>query len=144
MAVELMDESHLDHGVSKEQMDYVLKQLGDTNGLTIRTISLPGSLGTVPLALYGPAVGDKPVPESEVHYGHRGGNRGVSRLVDWPMRKTGKVTVVVGPYGDKPAVLYTIYGGPNAPQELSDPNLSESKRGEAEEFWKAHALSSQG
>jgi hypothetical protein len=37
--------------------------------------------------------------------------------------------------------LYTAYGGPEAPQEPTDPNLPAGKREMSETFWKVHALS---
>ena len=144
MTVEVIEESHVDHGISKEQMGYILKQLEDVNEFAIKTLSLPGKLGTVSSALYGPLAGDPPVPENAVHYEQRGDRPGKSRMIDKPMRKTNKVTVIVGPHGDKPAVLYTAFGGPLSPKEPFDPSLSGSDKEESEAFWKQHALSSQG
>lgn len=144
MSVKVIEDSHVDHGISKEQLKYILSQLEDVTGFTIRTLSLPGGMGTVPNALYGPAVGDPPVPEDEVHYSARGDRGGKSRMVNKPMRKTSKVTVIVGPHGEDPAVLYTAFGGPLAPKEPTDPTLESDKKEESEQFWSQHALSSEG
>jgi len=126
----------VDHGLSNEQLGYVLANcVGLERELCIDTIELPAALGTAPCALYGPLVGDPPVPESDVAYVKRGDRAGKSRVIDAPTRETRLVTVISGPDGDAPCVLYTAFGGPHAPLELFQ-SASEADRA----FWQEHAL----
>jgi hypothetical protein len=50
------------------------------------------------------------------------------------------LTVIAGPNGDLPCMLYTAFGGPLAPREPADPTLPESERAASEAFWAVHAL----
>lgn len=136
-ALEIIPESHLDHGLSQKQIDYIKEQFSDCNEFVLKTIEIPGS---VPCGLYGPLMGDPPISGDEAYDEVRGGRGWPSRLVDKPMRQTNKVTVIAGPHGDKPCVLYTAYGGPAAPQEPGDPNARD--KGASEKFWSEHALAS--
>ena len=51
------------------------------------------------------------------------------------------MTVIGGPDGDDPCVLYTAFGGPAAPREPWDPSLDEAGWAASLAFWEAHALS---
>jgi hypothetical protein len=58
------------------------------------------------------------------------------------VRPTRQLTIVAGPHGDEPCVLYTAYGGPEAPREPGDPDIpGHSARDAAAVFWADHALS---
>jgi hypothetical protein len=84
-------------------------------------------------------VGDPPVAEVQVQYRVRPGRSWPSRTVARPVRPTGIVIVVAGPYcGDDP-VLFTCYGGPAAPPEVHDPNLKPAAREASIAFWNDHA-----
>lgn len=126
-------DSHLDHGLTEPQISYLL----GLDLVGVHTVELPAELGTVPCALYGPAMGDPAVPEAEVVLARRGARTGLSRLIRRPPRPTRLVTVIVGPHDGLPDVLYTAFGGPAAPREPfevpDDP--------EAAAFWAEHALS---
>jgi hypothetical protein len=138
--MKIVTESHLDHGLSASQIDYIRELFADSQGFSIQTFELPEELGTVPCGLHGPIMGDAPVPESEVTYRNRGTRENASRLCQRPARVTRKVTVIMGPH-DGETVLYTAFGGPATPREPGDPTLPEKDRPESVAFWAEHALS---
>ncbi len=162
-------ESHLDHDLTTEQVAYLFERFADRNAFFIETLELPPELGTVPCFLYGPTMGDQPVPESEVHYYARGVRTYQTRSIYKDSRPTRKVTVIAGPHEEKcdrcdgqgscqsleipgpggpsfytcskcvgtgklqnVCILYTAFGGPQAPQEPGDlkaqKNAIESQR----------------
>lgn len=129
--------SHVDH-VSPEVVDWALNQFADRKGFFIETNQLPSELPELDNALYGPVCGDPPVEEG--YMGQRPGREYQSHLVARPLRKTRTVTVIAGPHGDEPCVLYTIFGGPLSPKEVNDPTLAEKDREASVKFWKEHAL----
>jgi len=135
-------ESHLDHGLTKEHVAFIVERFSDRDGFFIETFDLPESLSPLKSALYGPLAGDEPVSEGDVRYAVRGDRAGESRLVDFSQRETRACTVIAGPNDGKPCVLYTAYGGQCAPREPFDPGLAEDEkgRGEAVAFWADHAL----
>jgi hypothetical protein len=130
-------------------------------GFFITQVNIPESLGTVPCGLHGPTVSpmkgvldpetgervwpfDEPVPESEVTYEVRfseGDERTwASRVCDRPFRPYSFVQVI-GVRGEGEWLLYTIYGGPPAPQNPKDPSCKDVPA--SERFWSEHALSAQ-
>lgn len=131
--------SHLDHGLSPEVIQFIMETFGDRDGFFIETVELPNGL-TAPCGLYGPIMGDSPVPEDEVVYLERNGRGYKSRMVRRPIRMVNTITVIAGPDGDEPCVLYTAFGGPLAPREPGDPSLPEEEREESLRFWSEHAL----
>jgi len=135
----LNETTHLDHGLSQEILDWLVNQYSERNCFFIETISLPKELGTLPCGLHGPIMGDAPVPEDEVHYADRNGRGWTSRLVDRPSRDVSTLTVIGGPHAGHLCILYTAYGGPEAPQESGDPDCRDPKASKA--FWDLHALS---
>jgi hypothetical protein len=61
------------------------------------------------------------------------------------MRRTHLLTVVAVEQAVGQWVLATVYGGPEAPRELEDPNLTDNAAIEASAgFWAHHALSDGG
>jgi len=132
-------ESHVDHGLTEAQLRYLFDRFADRNGFFIETIELPEQLGTVPCGLHGPLMGDAPIIETEVLRQVRGDRTWQSRLVDRAPRQVRTVTVIAGPHGDLPCVLYTAFGGPLAPQEPGDPGCRDLTASLA--FWDQHALS---
>lgn len=134
-------ESHLDHGLTVEQVAYILDLFKGRNSFFIETFNLPRKLGEVPCALYGPIMGDPPVAERYVHYASRGGRKTMSRLVNRKVRMVNLMSVIAGPHGDLQCLLYTAFGGPVAPREPGDPGLQSDKDiAESEAFWSEHAL----
>jgi hypothetical protein len=132
-------DSHVDHGFTEAQLRYLLDRFGDREAFFIETITLPRELGTVPCGLYGPLMGDPPIHEDEVHYAARGDRTWTSRLMnELPARDQHEVTVIAGPHDGHACVLFTAYGGPNAPQEPGDPNCKDPAESAA--FWRLHAL----
>lgn len=140
-------ESHMDHGFTKAQWDYIFAKYSDKTAFFIDTFELPEDLGTVTNELYGPSAGDSPVAETDVFYGKRGERAWDSRLTMLPKRPTRFVRVIAGPHEEKcdPAhhwpkqcilcegegvikhacILYTAYGVasldmPAAPKEVGD------------------------
>jgi len=132
-------DSHVDHGLTEAQLDYVLEHAGDGEGFRIRQVELPPELGTAPCALHGPIMGDEPIDEAEVTYATRGDRKGESRLVTRPARRTATVTVIAGPHEGDPLVLYTAFGGPPTPREPFD--APPEAFAESSVFWAQHALS---
>ena len=130
-------DSHLDHALTEAQIGFILNVPAEDGAVEVQTVMLPDHLGTVPCGLHGPTMGDMPVPESEITYAVRGERNGESRLVDRPARGSRLVTIVSGPHDGLGCVLFTAFGGPQAPQEPFEDD-SEGSR----EFWKQHALSS--
>lgn len=135
--------SHVDHGLSLDQLAYVLSLLVDRDGFFIETVELFEELGTVPCGLHGPLMGDAPVPEHETFCDKRGSRTWFSRFCERPLRRTSKVTVIAGPHEGNPCVLYTAFGGPLAPQEPGDPGIADNpeKLAVSRAFWAEHALS---
>lgn len=131
-------DSHVDHHLTAAQLAYVLDRFVDQRAFFMTTIELPTALGTVPCGLYGPLMGDEAIDEAQVSYAARGDRAWTSRLIAAPSRQTRQVTVIAGPHGDLPCVLYTVYGGPQAPQEPGDPGCRDKLASEA--FWATHAL----
>jgi hypothetical protein len=134
---------HADHGIDADQMAYVQATLGDRpDGFFIEQVDLPSHLGTVPNAMYGPASGDEPVAESDVHYSNRGSDRAwEDRMIDLPPRPCTFVQVI-GTRDGGEFTLFTVYGGPLAPQNADDPSNQDPAASQV--FWADHALSSQG
>lgn len=144
--------SHVDHNLSPAQLDYLLDRFATRDTFFLETIELPPELGTVPCALWGPTMGDPPVPEEEVLHARRGARSWPSRLTTRPPRPTRLVTVIAGPHEEPctpcdecvggrrtyACVLYTAFGGPSAPQEPGDPGCKDLAASSA--FWNAHAL----
>lgn len=131
--------SHLDHGLSTEQVAYIRALFLEREAFFIETIELPEHLGTVPVALLGPITGST-VPDG-VRFERRGERAWESRVVSAPAVASRLVTVIAGPHEEHPCVLYTAYGGPAAPREPGDPAIrSEDERAASVAFWELHAL----
>jgi len=135
----LHPDSHVDH-VPPEILEYALARCAGRSGFFVETFDLPPDFPPLDCALYGPACGDPPVAEAEVFYATRAGRLNESRMIHRPLRKTRTCTVIAGPLNDQPCVLYTLFGGPAAPREATDPNLQPEKREESLSFWRQHAL----
>lgn len=160
-------DSHVDHGLTEEQLTYILKRFADRDSFFIETFTLPTELGTIPCGLYGPKMGDSAIGETEVTYAKRGDRAWDSRLVNLPPRQQHEVTVIAGPHEETcilcngegrfgswkaaipcscdsgkikhACILYTAFGGPLAPQEPGDPGCKDPAASAA--FWRDHALS---
>lgn len=145
MAMKITNDSHLDHGLSQAQVDYLLSLFGERDGFFIETIKLPEELGTAPCGLYGPLMGDEPISDDIVHFGVRGNRPGKSRLISKKPRLTRQVSVIAGPHEDEPCILYTAFGGPVTPRETFDPGLQENEAAleESRVFWSQHALAAE-
>jgi hypothetical protein len=141
--MKIAPESHLDHGLTEAHVSFVREQFADRSAFFLETIVLPDTLPALECALHGPAMGDAPVPESEVGYDSRGERAWPSRLVNRPKRPTRQLTVIAGPHGDEACVLYTAFGGPSTPREPCDPTLPEDQRAASVAFWREHALTSE-
>jgi hypothetical protein len=160
------NDSHVDHALTRAQIQYLLERFADRRAFFLETIALPEDLCTVPCALWGPTMGDPPIGENEVTHARRGDRTWTSRLVDQPTRPTRLVTVIAGPH-DEPCpqcttnawnilhrancptcggtgarkhscILYTAFGGPASPQEPGDPSCKDLAASAA--FWHEHAL----
>lgn len=136
-------ESHLDHGLTPAHVAWLTELFAEREAFFVETVEIPSELSPLTCGLHGPATGGEPVPESEVHYARRGQRAGESRLCRRPPQETRLVTVVAGPDGDEPCVLYTAYGGPSAPRESWDETLDDAGRAESSAFWRLHALSAE-
>jgi hypothetical protein len=133
-------DSHLDHSLTEDQIQWILDSFKDRDGFLLETVTLPQELGQVPCGLYGPLMGDDPISETEVIHERRGSRSYDSRLVNRPVRPTSQVTVIAGEHDGESCVLFTAFGGPATPREPGDPSLPEKGRTESVEFWSTHAL----
>lgn len=91
-------DSHIDHGLTEAQLQYLFDRFANRASLFVETITLPRDLGTVPCDLYGPIVGDPSIREDDVTYATRGTRAWTSRLIDLPPRQQHEVTVIAGPH----------------------------------------------
>lgn len=139
----LRTDGHYDaHGLTPEHLDFIA---GHPDVLAARgpvTLTLPEHLPPIKNGLVGPASGDRPVGEHEVHYANRGGGRTYnSRMMHGAPRPTRTVTAVSVPdqKTGKP-FLVTAWGGPVAPKEVDDPTHTPESREESKKFWSQHAL----
>lgn len=139
--MKIVADSHLDHGLTPAHVEWLLKLYMIREGFFIETVELPEHLASLTCGLHGPRTGDAPVPEAECHRAVRGSRKGPSRLCRRAPKPTRLVTVIAGPDGGEPMVLYTAYGGPQAPREPWDETLDDAGRAESEAFWALHALS---
>jgi hypothetical protein len=135
MSIKKHKDSHLDHSLTPAQVEFILGLNAKEGELTIQTVELPEELGTVPCGLYGPCMGDEPIADDEVVMEVRGNRAGPSRLIERPTRPTRQLTVISGPHDGEPCVLFTSFGGPQAPREPFEDDSEESLA-----FWKEHAL----
>lgn len=154
-------DSHLDHGLTPAQVEYLLERFSERAAFFIETVELPEDLGVVWCGLHGPCMGDEPVTGDKVTWRARGSRPYWSRLVDRAPRTTRKVTVIAGPHDGQPCVLFTAFGGPSTPQEpgelvrqiaalMADPTTPGAvekmegllaKHTASVAFWSEHALS---
>lgn len=136
--IKIIPESHTDHGVKPEQLEWALAKLAlraHDGGVLVETLTLPDHLGTVPNALIEIDSDDVVVMR------HRGARVYPSRIaVGRTAQPSRLLTVIAGPHGDDPLVLHTAFGGPNAPKEPNDPALDPKDREASEDFWTRHAL----
>ena len=140
-----LEESHLDHGVNDRTLAWLETLEFKPGDVTVQTLELPDNCADLESALHGPVVGDSEIYENYVTYSVRGGRAGESRMIAAPKRATRLITVVVGPFGANPCVLYTCYGGPAAPREPFEfsPDDNSADAIESREFWAVHALASE-
>jgi hypothetical protein len=141
MTFKIVPDSHLDHGLTAGQIEWLKETFAARDSFFIESVELPEALGMVPCGLHGPVMGDEPVSDAEVTLVKRGDREHPSRIVDRPTRPTRTVTVIAGPHGDETCVLFTAFGGPLAPKEPGDTEHGSDERTESEDFWSQHALS---
>jgi hypothetical protein len=135
--MKIVKESHLDHNLSQDVVAFIKSKFSEKTAFFIETFELPEELGTVPCGLHGPLMGDEPVTDARLE--KRGERPYESRVVDRSDRQVRQVTVIAGPHGEEPCILYTAFGGPLAPQEPGDPGCKDVEKSKA--FWAEHALS---
>lgn len=127
---------HADHGITDAQMAFIQGELANVeDGFFIVQSSIPAELGTVPCGLYGPIMGDAPVTDAIME--RRGDRPYEDRMVDRPFREVDYVQSIGIRDGDN-FTLFTVFGGPLAPQHPEDPNNRDVPASVA--FWSEHAL----
>lgn len=127
---------HADHGITDAQMAFIQGELANVeDGFFIVQSSIPPELGTVPCGLYGPIMGDAPVTDAIME--RRGDRPYEDRMVDRPFREVDYVQSIGIRDGDN-FTLFTVFGGPLAPQHPEDPNNRDVPASVA--FWSEHAL----
>ena len=136
--------SHLDHGLTPAHLGWLAVKFAGRAAFFIESVELPAELPALDCGLYGPAMGDDPVAEAAVTYAVRPGRKCASRIIPGrPARATRWVTIIAGPHDGHPCVMYTSYGGPEAPREPGDLSLGDMAQiQEARAFWAVHALAS--
>lgn len=136
--------SHRDHGLTEEQLQFLLAKFADRKEFFIETVELPEELGMVPVTLYGPLMGDPPVDDIQCVFRVRGKRKGTSKMIKRPTRYTRTVTIIAGPPANPRApqemVLYTAFGGPAAPKEPWDCPPNSAEHHASISFWATHAL----
>ena len=139
---------HTDHGISLKQLSHIVGRCGRDDGFFITEVTLPNGYGTVPCGLYGPAMDDEPVGDDDVTLEKRGDRDWTDRILDrnkplWcsqfshENREVDYVQVIGNREGETTTV-YTVYGGPLAPQNPDDPTCSDVEA--STKFWSEHAL----
>jgi len=134
---------HADHGITQQQQNFIADHIRAQApaGFFILQINIPESLGSVQNAMYGPASGDAPVSEQAVRYEARGDREWADRLIAQPSRPCAYVQAIGMPDAEGNFTLFTVYGGPLAPQHPDDP--SNATPDASREFWSEHALASE-
>lgn len=140
MAMRITTDSHTDHALTPEHLEYILRRFGEREGFFIETVELPPQLASLPCGLYGPSMGDDPISDADVAMVTRGTRPNPSRLVYRAPRPSRQMTVIAGPHEGE-TILYTAFGGPAAPREPGDPSLEGDALAESRAFWATHALS---
>jgi len=141
MTFAIHKDSHLDHGLTAAHLAFIVSRFADRDGFFVETVPMPDDLPDLTCGLYGPVMGDPPVPDSAVFEVRRIDRAYSSRAIVAPQRATRFLTVIAGPHAGAPCVLYTAHGGPKAPREPGDPTLTtEADRAESAAFWAVHAL----
>jgi hypothetical protein len=134
-------DSHLDHGLTEAHLQMLRDRFADREGFFIETFEIPAGLAALQCALHGPVMGDPDVPETECSYTLRNTGGRMRRCRREP-RDTRLMTVIAGPHDGQSCVLYTAFGGPQAPRAPGDEDLKdEAQIAESNEFWSRHALS---
>ena len=136
---------HADHGIGKFHEAVIKRLFADAGpGFLIKTVELPTECPDLLSGIHGPIAGDEPVPSSEVHWAKRGNRAGLSRLCRRPARPT-RLMTVIGKWdlGSDEIQVFTAYGGPLAPREITDATLPADAAEEACAFWAVHALSAE-
>ena len=90
--------AHDDHGLSDEHVEVVMSHpvvAEVAHGEFVRVVvPIPDGVPSLPCALYGPAVGDGPVPESAVREVVRGNRGGPSRMIGLPSRPARNMVII--------------------------------------------------
>jgi len=143
--------SHLDHNLTTTQLAYIKERFLRRDCFFKETFELPEGLGDIEVSLIGPAVDMMVITEDDVRYEVRPGRRWASRVIKqpehvdssarWVKERSRLITVIAGPYGNYDCVLYTAYGGPEAPREPGDPSINSWEELQlSRAFWAEHAL----
>ena len=161
MTIKIHQDSHTDHGITEPLRNYVLDQFHGRDSFFVETVTYRenyerhvgpylierGAHESETYTVDLPAVScalHLNVPEAETHYAKRGDRAWESRMCKRQPRMVREVTVVAGPHPDDPAagmVLFTMYGGPEAPREPGDPSLEGVALEVSTAFWTHAALS---
>lgn len=133
---------HDDHGVSPEQISFVMSHpdllAREDGSFIIELLTLPEELGTVPSALYGPLAGDGVFGEDKVFYEARGNRRGPSRLTSAGDRPARNI-VAIGLKGGPCFTMYGTQANTPSPKEPWDA-ANEEELAKCLEFWNQHCL----
>jgi hypothetical protein len=153
-------------GLGQYHVDYLNDVFIDTKDYFTIQVEFPVGCGPVKTDLYGPSMGDSPVPdfhkyeplwftaEGKGPVNHEYGNGGKITLftmndkipipyVNVSNRSTYKGVIVAGPEpgDDRVASLQAFYGGPlREPLPYANPSLDKEAHQKACLFWKTHAL----
>ena len=153
-----------DYGLTSDQLDFVLKQFHGRVGDILACVELPVDLGTIRCNLYGPTMGDDPVPnfspygngwlrrddKTQPVYPYGNGGSVELHLADqpWPTRvlylnsrDSFKVMVLAeaAVQSDEPT-LESVAGGPFRPWLPGSRAMPADQYEEASCFWSQHAI----
>lgn len=131
---------HKDHGLEAAHIELAEAHAASATGFFIATLELHSDVAPLSCGLHGPAMGDDPILDGEIEMVQRSADRPLSRLCGRAPRPSRKMTVIgIGAGAD--SQIFTAYGGPAAPREPGDPDLTEAEAVASASFWSLHALS---
>jgi hypothetical protein len=137
MAISIL---HADHGLTEAQLSFVRTHLEEVAPphFFILQIEIPAELGPVPNAMKGPVCGDPPVEDGPGVFDRKRGDRPwLDRMTFGEFRPCNYVQAI-GTQEGEDITVFTVYGGPLAPQHPDDPTNADPEASRV--FWADHAL----
>lgn len=120
--------------VSVSDLHWGVEEIELTPPFGFYTVELPGIMGGINVCV-------ETTESDDIRMECREGRDFPSRMVyGREPDSTSTITIGICTDDDGLETVFTAFYGPLAPKELSDPNLTDEERPEAEAFWANHAL----